>query len=251
MRADARQPSPTKSTALSEKISLAKIKEVKNKYPGATVNDVLVAVLCMTLHAYFSETEQGRALLASDETMIRATFPINARAAGSDVFVEGSPNNETMLGVLTFPLNYDDPLNLVWEVKTLLDGIKVSPTSKIMQFLSGIKAVFSTTDLVDQVLDLYSSQSVMLSNVAGPQNAVKMHGKELDDLSFLLYAPSSLYLGIMSYNGHVNCGMCLDSSLGEATSLAKHWGSQFDELYRVVMESQNETIARPETYHWL
>ena len=86
MRKDTTTASIQKNIAYTEVIPLSKVKEVAKKYTGSTVNDVLVALLTMTLRSYL---EAGGA----DDVLnkrVRASFPINARKPKADPFRDGS-----------------------------------------------------------------------------------------------------------------------------------------------------------------
>lgn len=48
-------PETGKMIATADALCLERVKDVKNKFKGATVNDVLSAVLALTLKRYFTE----------------------------------------------------------------------------------------------------------------------------------------------------------------------------------------------------
>lgn len=86
MRKDVTVASIQKNIAFTDVVSLAKIKEIAGKYAGATVNDVMVALLTMTLRSYLEE--EGASDVLSKR--VRASFPINARKPKEDPFRDGS-----------------------------------------------------------------------------------------------------------------------------------------------------------------
>ena len=124
---------PTKSTnwvatkkvlAMGDQIPLDKIKEIKNKIPGATVNDILLAVLTITLKEYFKEQGDPAAMKNSP---IRGNFPVSTRGRNQPILKDGDPNNQWSAVAFRFPFNYTDPVDCIFKVKTKLDKLKVSP----------------------------------------------------------------------------------------------------------------------------
>ena len=119
---DPRVPGQERTCSFGEKISLDKVKEVKNKFRGATVNDILSAVLNMAVKRYYEKECPG---FLSSHPKVRALFPINMRKKGVDARV--SLGNCFSTGVFQFLFNYESRVDLVWKVKRQVDLIKISP----------------------------------------------------------------------------------------------------------------------------
>ena len=110
MRQLERCPIP-QALAQSPSLCLQKIKEVKAKFPDATINDVLMAVVCLTIQAYFGLYEPS---VIEKRSQVRANFPINLRRNGEDLTNEEHFGNRVAAGFLTFPLHIKDPCDLLW-----------------------------------------------------------------------------------------------------------------------------------------
>ncbi len=97
------------------------MKEVKNKFRGATVNDILTAVLNMMLRRYLIEVDDP--VLRNPSALVRGNFPINMRKPDSEIQL----GNNFSAGSFTYDLEYESRIDLVWRVKRQLDAIKASP----------------------------------------------------------------------------------------------------------------------------
>jgi hypothetical protein len=239
------KPSTKKSTAFTEQIDLAKVKQIKLKYPGATVNDICVSLLNLTLQSYLTEvaethpeaaTRASAKRMLSGKGLMRSSFPINARKAGAGTFRDHSPHNKLALGMLAFNFNYKSRSQLVWSFKRTLDRIKLSPEPFVQQKLGNtLAAILSKKAMVDLLMKIGAQTHCMLSNVQGPPEKVALLGHTVEDITFALYSGCGLYMGLLSYAGKISVCICLDSELGDANNIAKHWKSEFESLYSEVM----------------
>lgn len=229
---DHRNPGKEKACGFGETVSLDSMKKIKSKFDGATVNDVMLATLTLTIQRYFAEIGEG-------STKLRANFPINLRPAGQDVLTE-SIGNRFSAGMIGFPLDVKDPVQLIWEVKQRIDMVKASPAPIISDKMLGFLVPFlvkagKRTELVDAILDSYGKVSCMLSNVPGPSQQVSFCKQPVDDIMFYAFAPLGVYFGILSYNGRVNVGIVANKELEpDASRIAKHWAPAFKELEEAV-----------------
>lgn len=242
---------PTKSTnwvgtkkvlAMGDQIPLDKVKEIKNKFEGATVNDILITLLTITLKEYFKEEGDP---IAMKNSPIRGNFPVNTRGPNQPILKDGDPNNEWSAVSFRFPFNYADPVDCVFKVKSKLDKLKVSPQTIVAQKNADLLIkTLPRKFLLDKVVQLNAKTTAMLSNVPGPQEKVHLAGKGLDDLMFFLFSPLNVYLGIITYNGKVSVGINFGAELKQdPAKLAKHWKSAYSMLYEDAMAYEG-TIHR-------
>mmetsp|Transcript_13300 Transcript_13300/g.24648 ORF Transcript_13300/g.24648 Transcript_13300/m.24648 type:complete len:518 (-) Transcript_13300:49-1602(-) len=248
MRDDPQKASATKTTAFTDTIDLEQVKEIKTKYPGSTVNDILIALLSLTLRAYLEELG-GAEKLIQGKQRFRGGFPINTRSSSADIFRDGSPHNKIVLGQLTFRLAYKKKLDLIWDVKRSLDITKLSPSPFLQSHGANVVAkVLPKRRLLKQFRNTSTLTSAMLSNVAGPTKPVSLAGHVIDDMQFLLYGTTNMYLGLLSFANRVSCGITMDTQLpGTAQALSKHWKPQFDALYQEVMAVEG-TVPKPKSF---
>jgi len=229
-----RKPGKRKAIAQTPPIRMDMLKACCAKFGGATVNDVLMVVVCLTLKGYFEKYEP--------ETLgkkVRANFPINMRPSGADVLSEEYFGNLFSQGQLRFPLHLDNPQDILSNIKAQIDKIKISPEPLIRQKL--VDALSSNSCLPplmkkDLVLDSYGQVTAMLSNIPGPNGEVQFAGQPLDDMAFYAFAPIGLYFGIVSYKGLFRAGICVDTLCEpEPAKLAEEWTLAFDRVYAHAM----------------
>lgn len=220
--------------SFTEKVELEKVIDVKKKFEGATVNDILVALLTLTVNAYFDELEAktGKSVVKRGQKL-RAGFAISMRKKGEDPFRDGSPHNSIAQGLLKFYLKPKNCVDLVWRVKRQLDSIKLSPGPFVQ-----VRIGNAVTKLLPQSVglkiftDFQSTTTALLSNVAGPKEKASLDGNEVSDLQFFVSAAIGCYFGLLSYNGQVSCGICMDETASALPKeIGKHWKTEFEKLY--------------------
>jgi len=233
--ADPRNPGSKKAMCSTPDIPLIRVKEVKNKLPGATVNDVLMTLFALTLQDYFERYEPSTL-----QQKVRATFPINLRhVTDSKIVTEEHYGNRFSLGQVRFPLQLEDPVAMFADIKSQLDVTKASPEPLVKKCLTdfvSLKSGMPFGTLADLLLDGTARVTAMLSNVPGPLTSVRLMGQEVDDLSFHAVTGFGLYFGIVQYNGRFKGGICCDASLEpDPKKLADCWAPAFERLYTAVM----------------
>eukprot|EP00924_Labyrinthula_sp_SR-Ha-C_P003245 snap_masked-scaffold_15-processed-gene-3.12-mRNA-1 protein AED:1.00 eAED:1.00 QI:0/0/0/0/1/1/2/0/497 len=242
-----KKQSKVKSVYFTPQISVKKIKEIKSKFPGATVNDVLVGLLNHCVIEYLKEVEEladknqlpknvnpknakfYSKIQKGDSLKLSASFPFNMRSAQEmGILKDGSPNNNITLAIL----KYENFTELIYKVKKKIDAVKLSP-SPIVQAKAGkfANAVMSRKANANLLVDFQTQSTVMLSNVAGPQQVVSIAGRELQDLQFGWYGYTGIYLGLISYAGKATCCVCANSDVVDARELGKFWEKGFADMY--------------------
>lgn len=239
-------PSSQKSIAIAAQIPLDKVKQVKNKFEGATVNDVLIAVLNLAMLGYLKE--QGLEPTELKRKQIRASFPINTRKQGEPLLKDDSPSNHFSMCFFNFVTEASSRIEMVHKVKQIIDKIKLSPMPFVQSWLGLFSSAMLPRSVVAKMFFDYNNQfTSQISNVPGPQSEVSLQGYGLEDLHFGIYTPAGLYMGLMSYNNKVGCTICLDGNLGNAADLAKHWNREFELMYEEVMNTEG-IIKQPKTW---
>lgn len=237
--------------AFTDKIPLDRMKEVKNKLQGATLNDVLVLVLTLTLRQYFRESGDQRVLNGSK---VSAQFPVSTRMPGEQAFRNEDPRNQFSYGFLRFHLTFKgSDLQLFWKIKRDLDKLKLSPapfvTTRVAKMLIPVLPLKTCNQTVLQAANKATGQ---LSNVAAPSRPCKIAGAHVTDMSFLLFSPLALYLGILSYNNKVSASICIEANLGvDPNEIAKHWKTQFDSFYDEVMAQEGDIPQKRRWYDFM
>jgi hypothetical protein len=230
-----RNPGLAKAVAQTPPMSMTKLKEAAAKFGNVTINDVLMVVVSLTLRQYFEKYDPE----SMGNQKVRANFPINMRPAGIDPVSDDWFGNLFSQGQLRFPVQLEDPQEILRDVKAQIEKIKISPEPAIRHKMVNALAANSLITPVakkDIVLDAYGQVTAMLSNTAGPNAEVQIAGQPLEDLTFYTFSPIGLYFGIVSYNGTFRAGICCDASCEpEPERLAEQWGIAFDRVYASAM----------------
>ena len=227
--ADVTKPTGEKRIAHAKPIPLDEMKRIKNKFPGATINDVMMATLTAAMRAYF-EAKGDKA--ATGATKVRGAFPVNLRGPKEPILRDGDPMNKWSYGSFRFDFKYKDRIELVWKVKHQVDKIKISP-SPIIQYklLNVLIKLLPRNVLLDQLLSFGSQATCQLSNVPGPSASVKLAGVTVLEQYFALISPVGAYIGLLSYAGMVSMSVNLDAGTGgDAELLAQLWNSEWEKL---------------------
>lgn len=241
---DVTKPSSVKRLAEAEPISLDEMKKVKSKFPGATLNDVMMAVMTATVRAYMLEVGDPA---ATNGSLVRGSFPINLRSPHETVLRRGDPMNKWSYGTFHFDFKYKSRVELVWKVKRQVDKIKVSPSPLLTyRMVNVLSKALPRRVLLDTVLGVANQGTAQLSNVPGPSEPIFLAGAKVEDLAFNLFTPVGLYFGLVSYNGKVTASMNVDgSSACDPKLLAKHWNLEFEALKQEVEAFGDQPIHVP------
>jgi len=253
MRDNVKDASLQKSLAFSETIALDQVKEIKSKYRNATVNDILVSILTLTLIAHLKvDPVKNKKVLAGDGTL-RASFPISMRKNNEPAWRDGEPQNKTSMGFLKFPTTFKSRTQLVHTIKKKLDRVKLSPQPFVQLRLGKMAAaVLPKGELVKMLAHVLQQTTGQLSNVQGPTHQVTVGGYPLKDLRFSVWGVQSLYVGLISYNGRISLSINMDEESGPASAFASNWTTEFNALYEETMaaaaKSPDGFVPAPVTF---
>ena len=173
---------------------------------GATVNDVVMAAVAGGLRQY---------LISRDQKVRRghprAIVPFNLRP----IEEASELGNRFGLVFVPLPLSTDDPLERLKAVRHAMWQIKRSPerllTFFILRMLGGMPSPF-----FDMVVSLFGSRSTLvITNVVGPREPLRMAGTTLKNVMFWVPASGHVGLGvsIFTYAGKLWLGIATEGTL--------------------------------------
>lgn len=215
-------------TAWAE-IPLDEIKAIKNAC-GATVNDVILAVLTIAIGRYCE-------LHGFDVTgrNVRIVVPVNVRSNGQ---VTELGNQITFLP-LNVPLDLRDPGRLMSLLHRKMESFKTSKAAELV-VLAGTLAGTIPPSLQAIVAPIVSQlplslANTIITNVPGPQHPLYFMGHKM--LRWYPYVPIGGEMGVniaaLSYNGFVYFGFTGDvHAAPDLARFEKLTGDAFDELRR-------------------
>jgi diacylglycerol O-acyltransferase / wax synthase len=226
------------------KISLSDVKEIR-KACGASVNDVLLALVTATVQRYselHSDAVKGR--------LLRMMVPVNLRG-------NGSPNelgNRISLIPVTVPLDIHNPRRLLTAVHQRTECLKHAHAAELVSLAGGLIGMFPS--VLQAVAGPLLSQlpltpfNMVCTNVPGPQLPLYLMGHKM--LSWFPYVPvggeMAVNCAILSYNGTVYFGFSGD--VHAAPDLRRLEGllqASFNELRDAVLPQQKKNAKRKRT----
>jgi len=183
---------------------LEDLKTVKNAF-GATVNDVVLAVVAGALRSFL--ISRGRRTAGVE---MRALVPVSVRtedqhdASGNHIVVMRGP----------LPVYISDPLNRLRFVSGAMDGLKESKQALGAEVIAGAQNFAPPTILAQASRLNFSTRlfNLIVTNVPGPQFPLYVLGREMLQAIPVAFLPENhaLAIAIMSYNGQMNFGLLGD-----------------------------------------
>jgi hypothetical protein len=197
--------SPVKGT-WSAPVSLDEVKAI-GAPSGAKINDVLVAALAGALRSYLRR--RGADV---GSTGLRAMVPVNLRPP--ERF--GELGNEFGLVILDLPVSETTPAARLASTQARMSALKRSAEGPAMRLLLDLFGR-GPKMLEDLACDLFGSKaSLVLTNVAGPREMLKLAGHQVDRLLFCVPHPGrqiGMGISIFSYRGCVTVTVIADAGL--------------------------------------
>lgn len=226
-----------KRAAWSTPIPLADVKTV-GRMTGATVNDVLLAVVTGALRSYM--VARGELV---DGIEIRAVVPVNLRPLAE----EPELGNRFGLVFLSLPVGVDDLIDRLFDVKKRMEEIKGSAEAVVaFGILNAIG--MAPAEIEKLVVTIFGLKATaVMTNVPGPRETVYLAGAPIRGIMF--WVPQSGHLGlgvsILSYAGQVTLGLATDAGLvPDPETIIAGFHAEFEELVelaRVIKKYEGES----------
>lgn len=222
-----------KRAAWSEPLNLQDVKFIRKAFQ-ATVNDVLIAAAAGALGSYVNY--RGK---TADDLNIRSIIPVNLRP----IELDEELGNKFGLVFLTLPLDIDDPVERLRQVKQNMDDLKESPepvaTFGILNLIGALPP--SMEDLAIAFFD--TKGTAVVTNVPGPQLQLHLAGAPINTL--MAWVPQSgriaLGISIISYNNKVWLGVATDKSLvPDPETIVEFFNVEFEEMLRLAQKAPAE-----------
>src|SRR5919204_3410256 len=183
---------------------LAQFKLIKNTF-GGTVNDVVLAVVSGALQAWL----HGRGV-RTEGLELRAQVPVSIRAADE----RGKLGNRLVAMRAPLPVYIEDPVARLRRVTESMRDLKSSKQAVGAEVISRFNDFAPPTLLAQAARINFSTRlfNVVVTNVPGPQVALYVLGRELEDCFPVGFLPpnQALFIAVMSYNGGIDFGLLAD-----------------------------------------
>ncbi len=228
-----------KRVAWSEPVAIADIKAIGTP-SGAKINDVLVAGMTGALRAYLA----GRGIDVG-RTTVRAMVPVDLRPPGRGFEL----GNEFGLVVLDLAVQNRLALSRLKQTQQRMDALKRSAEPvAIMALFNLFGRVPKAVE--DVAVDLFGSKaSVVMTNVAGPGEALYLAGVPIDRMMFWVPHPGrqlGMGISIMSYRGYATLGVVADARLvPDPEAITAGFHREFERMAKAVERSRLRESAAP------
>ena len=216
--------------AWSEPFALDDLKAIAHDL-DYTLNDILMAAVTDAIRQLL--IEYGEPV---DEFDLRAIVPVNLRPARSIEEMEAVLGNEFGLVFLDLPIHDSDPDQRLADVKANIEALKQTPEAAVAFGILTAEGLASGP-VEHLVNDIFGRKaSLVVSNVPGPKEALRIAGAPLSELMFWVPHPApSVGVGIslISYAGRVSIGVRADTAVvDEPQELIDAIEESFEEMRR-------------------
>jgi len=227
-------------------------KDIKDKIPGCTVNDVMLALTALSIRNYYKDIKEP---IMNTKKDITATYAVNTRPLGVNYLGDEWFGNHVVAATTPYPLHDS-------RIKTLLkfrDNGRMRKNSPDTLIRVGIAefAARMVVPFVDRLPFVTRSQalktgaetqlkfSVMISNVVFSMDKLSVFGQEIDDVQFLAMTPLGCYCGVSTYAGKVNCNVVTAKNVeANPSAIAAYYKKELYALHDEVMAlKQSELIV--------
>jgi WS/DGAT/MGAT family acyltransferase len=183
---------------------LADVKKVKNEL-GGTVNDVMLALVAGALRRHLR-----RRGVDTEGMELKAMVPVSVRGEEG----RGALGNQVAAVMAPLPVGTDDAVARYQQIHQAMDEVKSSGQAVGAQVLTDLTG-FAPPNIMSQASRMVVGQrwfNLVVTNVPGPQLALYLMGREMQDIMPMVpLAPNqALGVAIMSYNGRINFGLVGD-----------------------------------------
>ncbi len=223
-------------------LSLEKLKTIKSKVPGATMNDAMLAVATRGIRRLYNKIEEP---LMKGSGQLRATYVANMRPMSAEVVSDKWFGNDFVVASVLYPLHLADPVDTVIACRNNTRLSKTSfdfPARAVVRDM--VLPLTPRSMLTGLAKDLNCKYSATMSNVFISHDPLFLGGVEIDDLQFSTFVPFGLYLGISTYNGKVNYNVTLANEVGlDAKELANLFENELEEVFKATKAISSEDLA--------
>lgn len=205
-----------------------------------TIHDLLTTLLNLTVVEYFREVDP-KFLRTAARKKVSMQYPMNMRPPTFDIHEEGTSNGYLSAGIFRLNFTYRSRLELLRYVKGDLDIVRRSSAALVVRRVAKLfEWTYNEKKFRKRQLEVNTQHTFLLSNNKGPDRPYYMMGTEVDDIfGFALTQTPNLF-GVLSYKGLVRCTISLDGQREpDVKRLASYWNSEFENLYKEVMEASS------------
>ena len=186
------------------RMDLGEVKEIKNRL-GGTVNDVVLTIVAGAVRSFL----EGRGVPVRD-LLFRAQVPVNIRGADE----AGALGNRVAIMLAELPVAEPDPRKRHEAVLATMQHLKGAHQARGAELLERL-GDWTAKEVLGTIANLTARQmafNIVVTNVPGPQFAVKLFGARMTDVYPLvpLFTNQALGIALFSYDGGLFWGLNAD-----------------------------------------
>ncbi len=222
-----------KKAAWSKPLPLSVIKKI-GKQHGATVNDILLALITGALRSHLIKHKQPL------DTCIRVVVPVNIRKKDEKIRVH---NKIGMLSI-ELPVHIKDCGERIRYIRDKTELLKHSIEPVLIYNLMNILADVIPPKLEQQFAEFIGTKITgVITNVPGPREQIFLAGEKVKDIMFWVPQTSPLGVGvsIISYNNKVCLGVVTDVNLVKDTdAIVEGYYKEFEQMQQTLLHPEQK-----------
>lgn len=229
------------STPSGEHIDVNKLKAIKERIPGATVNDVMLALTALAIREYYLSIDEP---IMRSKDDIRGTLAINTRPAGVDYLSDEWFGNHIVVGTSKYPL-HETRTQTVCSFRDESRLRKAGPDKLVRGFFAKALTFLPRDKIVEIAADASCKFSIMISNVCFSLVPLRIFGQEIDDVRFVAQSPLGLYVGAATYCDKVSFNaVASEDTAGDPHEIVSLMSSECDKLYEEIMAQDADDLHK-------
>jgi diacylglycerol O-acyltransferase / wax synthase len=228
---------PEQRVAWSRPVAIADIKAIGERH-GAKVNDVLIAAMTGALRAYLRRRGVDVA-----KARLHAMVPVDLRPPGRGAEL----GNQFGLVILELAVASARRAQRLALTRMRMAALKRSTEPAAMRLLLDVFGR-APKALEDIATDLFGSKaSLVMTNVAGPREALWLAGVPIERMMFFVPHPGrqiGVGISIMSYRGSASLAVIADAKrVPDPEWITARFGREFDAMLRSAVAAHNRDRA--------
>ncbi|CAK9015428.1 Diacylglycerol O-acyltransferase, partial [Durusdinium trenchii] len=224
-------------TPQDQHMDAAMFKEIKDRIPSATVNDVMLTVTALAIKRYYQAINDP--LMAGTDNLT-ATYAVNARPAGANFLADEWFGNHIVVATTEYPMHLPrvDTL-LAFRDSSRLK--KAGPDTVMRQLLMKAFSHLPRDKVVEIAAEATCKFSIMISNVLISTEKLQLFGQDVDDMLFLAMSPLGMYAGTATYVDKVNVGVVVTEDTGaDPQAILPFFKEELELLHKEVLSHDRE-----------
>uniref|UniRef100_A0A7S2WBT8 O-acyltransferase WSD1 C-terminal domain-containing protein n=1 Tax=Mucochytrium quahogii TaxID=96639 RepID=A0A7S2WBT8_9STRA len=252
----AEAPSEWEFACTKEPLDIQLFKDIKDRIPGATVNDAMLAATSLAIKSYYESINEP---IMNSQEDLRATFVVHTRPPTANIASDKWFGNDFVVSSVRYPIHEDGPSSVVaFRNRTRI--LKASPDAAVRYFIRDrLLSLIPNDKVCDLAVEINCKYSITVSNVFISSEKMTLAGIEIDDIKFLVFTPMGAYFGLSTYAGKVHCNLVVGKSCEANPELvvaafskeAKKLHKDMMKLSEKEVKYMSRAITERESAHWL